>query len=291
MAFDAFIAQAWDEHAADPQGVAARLGDTGLALVSQESQVAPLATLAHHVCGEHLGRWREGLDLLQRLAALPAAAASGTAAEALRRCQASLALCAGDADARPALTLSDRIRVGAMAAASLGLHDAPRALELLRQASAEAESSALPDADPAHRALAANGNNLACTLEEKTAPRSPEEVALMILAAQTARRHWALAGTWLETERADYRLAMSWLAAGDAARARVHADDCLALVQAHGAPPLEAFFAWEAQALVARAASDTIVHEDALEHMRQALAALDEADRIWCQPSLDKAAG
>ena len=294
MDFDSFMGQAWDDHAADPQGVAARLGDAGLALLAQAdpdaqaTQLPALATLAHHVYGEHLGQWHEGQALLQMLAALPAAAAPGAAADALRRCQASLALCAGDADARSGLSAADAIRVGAMAAAGLGPHDAARASLLLQDAVDATAQTALPAADPALRALAVNGNNLASTLEEKTS-RSDEERALMILAAQTARTYWALAGGWLETERAEYRLAMTWLAAGDPARARQHADACLAIVSANDGAALERFFGWEALALVHRASDDAEGHAQAIAEMDQAFTALDEADRGWCQASLDKA--
>jgi hypothetical protein len=37
----------------------------------------------------------------------------------------------------------------------------------------------------------------------------------MIFAAKTTRKYWEIAGTWLEIERAEYRLAMTYLAAGD----------------------------------------------------------------------------
>ena len=68
-----------------------------------------------------------------------------------------------------------------------------------------------------NRALAVAANNLASSLEERST-RSAGERELMILAAQTARHYWGRAGGWLETERAEYRLAMSWVQAGDPAR-------------------------------------------------------------------------
>ena len=288
MNFTDFVTHAWDEHAAQPAAVAERLAAQGLALVNEPAHVAPLAQLVHHVFGEHLGRWDDGLATLRALAAHPACVAGGAAEQAVQRCQASLALCAGQSDARPGLPPSDAIRVTALAAAALAEQQTPRAMQLLKDALARSDAAQLPPEDAAHRALAVAGNNLACTLEEKSA-RSPDETALMILAAQTGRRFWAIAGGWLETERAEYRLAMTWVQAGDLEMARHHAQQCLDIVQRESAPPLEQFFAWEAMAVVARAARSADA-PTTLAHARAAFAELDEDDRGWCQASLDKLA-
>jgi hypothetical protein len=188
------------------------------------------------------------------------------------------------------MSASDRIRVGAMAASNLAERDTTRAQRLLQDALELAQRAGLPASDPMNRALAVTGNNLACALEEKAA-RSAEERALMILAAQTGRRYWELAGTWLETERAEYRLAMTWLQAGDPPRAREHAQACLAIVAAHDGPALERFSGCEALGLAERAAGNAGGHAQALADARAAFAELDPADRAWCAASLDKLAG
>ena len=286
MSFTDFVTQAWDEHAAQPAAVAERLASKGLALVADEADVAALAQLVHHVLGEHLGRWNDGLAALAALAAKPACMASTSAAQVVQRCQASLGLCAGQGDTRPQLAASDAIRVTALAAAALAEHETPRAIQLLRDALARSDAAHLAADDPAHRALAVAGHNLACTLEEKSA-RSGVEVELMVLAAQTSRRFWALAGGWLEIERAEYRLAMSWLQAGKPALAHIHAQRCLDIVQRETAPALEHFFAWEALAVVARAA-DSADADHAVAQAHEAFTRLDDADRSGCQASLDK---
>lgn len=79
MDFDSFLNQAWDEHATDAAGVAQRLAASGPSLVTDEAQIAPLGNLVHHVYGEHLGRWAEGLALLHRLAKHPACSPGGAA--------------------------------------------------------------------------------------------------------------------------------------------------------------------------------------------------------------------
>ncbi len=286
MTFDDFLERAWADHAEHAIAVAERLHDRGVTLATTPQQVSALAHLAHHVMGEHLGRWQDGIALQQRLAALPAGQADAMVVQTLRRFIASLALAAGAQDLRAGLGDSERIRVTALASASLAGHDAARALVLLQQALAEARDAGLPDDDPHARALAVAGNNLACTLEEKAA-RTPAERELMILAAQTARHYWAMAGTWLETGRAEYRLAMSWLQAGDPAQARQHAAQCLALVQENDGPALERFFAWEAIGVAARAAGDSGAHRQALAQARQAFAEVGVDERRDCQSSLD----
>ncbi|MDE2299807.1 MAG: hypothetical protein KGK18_16770 [Burkholderiales bacterium] len=288
MDFNTFIGTAWHDHATEPAAVARRLGD-GLALVADEPQLARLAELAHHVLGEHLGDWRAGIAFIEQLATLPAHAPDGVSGQALRRCACSLALSEGPGGAAArldAMSPSDRIRVGAMAAANLAERDTGRARQLLQDALDQAERSGLGAADPMNRALAITGNNLACTLERKTA-RSPAERELMILAAQAARRYWERAGTWLETERAEYRLAMTWLQAGEPARARAHARECLRIVADHDGAALERLFGWEALGHVEHAAGDMAAHVQALERAREAYAELDEADQAWCAPSLE----
>lgn len=113
----------------------------------------------------------------------------------------------------------------------------------------------------------------------------------MILAARTSRHYWGRAGTWVETGRAEYRLAMTWLQAGDLAQARTHAQLCLELVQAQAdAPALERFFAWEGLGVVERAAGNGTGHQRALAAAREAFEGLDESDRGWCAAELEKLA-
>ncbi len=289
MDFDTFIDAAWDDHATDARAVALRLPD-GMALAADEAQLARLANLAHHVHGEHLGEWREGAAFMQHLSTLAAFATEGESGQTVRRCVASLALSEGSNDVLDALSLSDRIRVGAMAAANLAERDTVRAMRLFQDALAQAEQGGLGATDPMIRAIAVAGHNLACTLEEKTL-RSAEERALMIVAAQASRRYWERAGGWLEVERAEYRLAMSWLLAGDTDLARAHAQACLNIVAANQGAPLERFFGWEAMGRIERAAADHDGHAQALAHARQAFAELDDSDQACCAASLEALTG
>lgn len=67
-------------------------------------------------------------------------------------------------------------------------------------------------------------------------------------AARVARQYWEVAGTWIEVERAEYRLAMTMLAAGDPVAALEHAELCLKICTSNNAEPFEHFFAHEARA-------------------------------------------
>lgn len=288
MDFSTFIDAAWADHAADARAVALRL-EEGMALATDEAQLARLANLAHHLHGEHLGEWRTGIAFMQRLSTLPSFTAAGESGQTVRRCVASLDLSERSNFDLDSLSLSDRIRVAAMAAANLVERDTPRAMQLFRHALAQAEHSGLGAADAMNRALAVAGHNLACTLEEKPA-RSAAERELMILAAQTSRRYWERAGSWLEVERAEYRLAMTWLQAGDMARARAHAQACLNIVAANQGEALERFFGWEAMGWVERAVANPSGQALALAQARAAFAELDESDQAGCAASLDKLA-
>lgn len=286
MDFKTFLAQAWQEHGDHPRAVADRLGDA-LALIDSEAQIPELAHLANHVFGAHLGAWREGLAFLERLSALPTFKVAGASDAALRRSTSSLLLAAQLEDTRGALSPSDCIRVGAMTAATLAERDTRRAMTLFEEALAQMRSAPLPDGDPANRALAVTGNNLASALEEK-ATRTDAERDLMILAAQTARHYWEIAGTWLETERAEYRLAMTWLQARDAGRARHHAQACLAIVAANDGAAIERFFAFEALALAEHSAGNPVAVADAVAAARAAFERIDAADQTWCAETLEK---
>lgn len=282
QSFDDWLGSAWDEHETDADAVAGRLGE-GLALVRSEAQLVQLSHLAQHLHGEHLGRWDEGRGWQQALASH--SLFGNDIAVAVRWRSAALATAGGDAGAAYALGAAERIRARALAASALAERDTPRATALFSAALAEADAQA--DTAPIARAVAITANNLAAALEEK-ARLSADERALMLQAAHAARRWWALAGGWLETERAEYRLALSHLKAGDAAQARRHAALCLEIVQANAAPPLEHFFGWQAMALAAQALADVDGHAKALMQARQAFDALDDADKAWCRESLDK---
>jgi tetratricopeptide (TPR) repeat protein len=296
MTLEEFVGKGWQDHATDAEGVFARLPE-GLALVRDKAHLPALGGLVVHVAGEHLGRWDEGLALLERLTALPEWDPATPEAKAVRRGESVLHLCAGrEAEAArleeagrsggglPAA--SDRIRVLATAASALGARKRTDDARRLFEDALALASYGPGKADPAARALAMTGNNLAVELENRPV-RTPAERDLMLRAAHAGRTWWEVAGGWTEVERAEYRLAMSHLKAGDGAAALRHATRCREVVRENGDPPDEGFFAHEAMALAYAAVGDA----EAARRERDAAAArlpaiADEGFRSYCAGEL-----
>jgi hypothetical protein len=286
VSFDAFIEAAWADHAEAPDAVATRL-EQSLAIVTAPAQVPAYARLVTHVFGEHLGQWQRGIALHAALlgAAVGDDGAAGSAA--IARGIATLRFCGGDAQALAGMALDDRIIVLATAASALaGQQRFAPAVDAYEQALALARPG-LPAESAAPRALAACGNNLASALEGKR-DRDDAETAGMVAAAEGALQYWKIAGTWLEEERAEYRLARSRLEAGDHDGALRSATNCLRVCTEHYAPPFELFFAHAARTLALRAAGDTAASaaERQLALRQYSLVAPDE--QAWCKSDLEE---
>lgn len=279
-AFDDFIETAWNEHADAPEAVAQRLAGA-LGRIEAAAQVAPFAALLAHVYGEHLGQWSRGCELLDALR--PTAAGDSGACAAVDRRVASLRYCAGESDALDGLGTPDRVNALAMATAALaGRADFGGAMAAFDAALALAQPLAANELAGIARALAVGGNNLASALEEK-AQRDADETRGMVTAARAGLAYWKLAGTWLEEERAEYRLARSLLKAGDAAGASQAASRCVAVCEANDAPAFERFFGHAVLAIAQRAAGDTIAFEAARAKALSDLEQVPIDERRWCE--------
>lgn len=284
MALVDFLKDAWRDHGEDPHGVAERL-QISTHLIASAQNFAPYARLVTHVFGEHLMQLQQGMELLAALRSLAAFDGSAEAAGPLVRSIATLQFAGGDAQALTGL--SDEDRVSALAGVSgifLGRNELDRAAQMLEHALAAAQRE-WPAQSPVYRALAVAGNNLAIALEE-TKGRSPQQTQGMLMAAQTGLTYWKLAGTWLEHERAEYRLARCQLQAGDAAQAVQSARLCLAICERNDAPAFELFFAHAVLALASRAVGDAkgfVSHCDsALRSYRE----VPEDEQSWCSQEL-----
>ena len=280
MTFDTFLDTAWTDHGDRPQEVADRLA-ASLAVVETPAQVRPFAHLVTHVFGEHLGQWDRGISLLESLRALPAFAADPAIAGALARNITTLRYAGGDDAVLASLSQEDRIAVLAAAASAFaGRVDFKRAVATYAQALALAESGLNADS-PANRALAAGGNNLAAALEGKV-DRDALETEGMIVAAHGALKYWKIAGTWLEEERAEYRLTRSLLKAGQSTVAIESATRCVAVCARNGAPAIESFYGYAVLAIAQRAAGDATAFA-ASRHAALALYEQVPADeKQWC---------
>jgi hypothetical protein len=231
MSFEKLLETGWRDHGDHPQQVVQRFSEL-LDNAAEPAQGIVLGQLIVHVMGEHLGKWQEGLEWMDRLAA-KFSTTTLDFDQALSRYRNTFLIALGNFSQLKGLSISDQIRSLAMAATALM---AKGQQEWGKKAYLEAKERAnevLGDKDPAHRALAVMGNNISATLEEKP-NRSADETDWMIEAAHLGRTHWKLAGSWVQVFWAEYRLAKSYLAAQSSAKARAHFDECSRLFEVEG---------------------------------------------------------
>ncbi|MBK9324758.1 MAG: hypothetical protein IPM97_17730 [Bdellovibrionaceae bacterium] len=241
MKFDDFLNQAWNDHATQANQVADKLSN-GINLIENSEQIPQLAQLITHVFGEHLGRWEDGVHVLNKLKLIPSFEKSSESEKAIIRSVASLELASEKKQSIEDLSASDQIRVLAVAASALSEQKSPEKAHKFFQEALEKAQVGIQKEDPANRALAVAGNNLACSLEEKV-DRTSIDTELMILAAKTGRKYWEIAGTWNQVTWAEYRLAMTYLKATDLVQALEHSQTCLELALENASPSLEMFLA------------------------------------------------
>lgn len=286
MDFNQFLKQAWGDHATKAAEVALRI-PAGIQLIEENNQIPLLANLVTHLFGEHLGRWSEGVQTLQRLKQLAVFESGSESDKAIDRFVASLEVASGARASLDGFVASDQIRVLTIAASALSEQKQAEKAQALFLKALDLARSSLPKEDPANRSLAIAGNSVACALEER-ASRNAAETELMILAAQTARKYWEVAGTWLEIERAEYRLAQTYLKAGDLDQALGHAKKCLEIVQQNKALPLEFFFAYEALGLIEKACGNSAGFSEAVTQATLSFEKLIPENKSWCEPILKK---
>lgn len=281
-AFDDFLETAWNDHADDAPAVAERLAQSLEVIIAAED-VAPYARLVTHVYGEHLARYADGVALLERLRTHPVWDES--AADAVARGIAVLRYCSGDASGLEALATEERIVVLATASSAFAEQKAyKRAIETYAEALGLARGG-IADGSPALRSLAVGGNNLAAVLEEK-ADRDALETRGMLSAAQGGLDYWRRAGTWLEEERAEYRLSSSRRSAGDYDGAIRHAQRCIALCGTNDARAIEHFFGVAALALAQRSAGLTDEFVASRRLAREWQERVDPSERTWCDTTI-----
>jgi len=284
MTFDEFLETAWNDHGDRPQEVADRLASS-LHVVETAEHIPPFARLVMHVYGEHLGQWDPGIALLESLRRLPASAGSPAAAGALDRNIATLRYAGGDSSVLESLSTEDRISVLALAASAFsGRNGMKRAIATYAEALALAEAG-LPPQSPALRALAVGGNNLASALEEK-ADRDDAETEGMVVAAKGGLTYWKQAGTWLEEERAEYRLTRSLLQARRPRDAIVSAQRCIDVCARNDAPVIETFFGYVVLALAQRASGDATAFAASRQQALALYGQVPADEQRWCQSDL-----
>lgn len=283
MNFETYFNQAWSDHATQTEIVASGLV-TATSLVESNEQLAQLVGLITHVLGEHLGRWTDGQQLLTSLQVHPKFLPATETENAILRSIAVMQIGSGQSPNLDSFSLSQQIRVMAVASSALSEKDAIKAKELLDKALALARTG-LNKEDPTNRALAVTGNNLASALEQKKS-RSPEETELMILAAQTGRKYWQIAGNWNQVAYAEYRLTMTYVQANEFAKALQHAQQFAELCQEYKAEDRDFFYCYEALAVVERARKNEIGFKKAVDQAKSYFEKLSAEHKAWCEPEM-----
>ena len=284
MSFGAFIDTAWADHADHPEEVATRLAGS-LALLRSPADIPAFARIVTHVYGEHLARWSAGVELLQSLRGLPPWDGSEEAAGSVTRGIAVLRYAGRIDESLAQLAPEDRIAVLAIASSALlGQREFKRSIAAYEEA-LQLAAQGLPSGSPALRALAIGGNNLAAGLEEK-ADRDALETQSMVAAAEGGLKYWRLAGTWLEEERAECRLARSLLQAGNPGSAVNHARRCIDVCIANNAPSFERFFGYAVLAIAQRCSGDEQAFAVSRGEAMHCFAQVAPEERQWCESDL-----
>jgi len=281
MIFNDYLNEAWEKHQDHAEEVFNEFPQF-FSLCEKDDDVLSLGHLITHVCGEHLGRWKEGIALLESLLReKPIIDSSG-----INRFKAILNLCADKNYSLIGFSDSDQSRILASCASALLNVEIKRAGRYFKKADLIAKEK-LDAKDPAIKGIAMTGNNLACALEEKE-NRNTEEDELMIFAARMGRTYWEKAGTWMHVERAEYRLAQTYLKANKPEVAKTHALNCLSIIEKNGDDPIELFFAHEVLCLCAEALNDQDSVEKHIHQMETCFARMNNDDQCWTRPTLDK---
>ncbi len=291
--FSEFLSKAWSDHGNHPEQTAQSL-PTGLELCKSPDDVISLVNLTAHLYTEHHPKFIEGERHLREFA--KNSFAKGTPAEfAVARTIAAFRMCEGTLDPetdRMGLTPGDLARALGFAASALSVRDSVRAEKFLKLALSLVASLELTATDGIARGMAIAGNNAsASVLELSELPEQCEPTeqqrSFMLLAAETARKYWEIAGTWLETERAEHHLANCYLRAGKVEEAREHAKLCLSISESNGALPLEMFFALEGLGKIEKVTLGKVT-VPTLERATEWFDKIAEADKTWAQASFDK---
>lgn len=285
MTFQERVSNWWQRHAAETTTVASEVTASIQHRESKlaEAEISACARLIVHLFGVHLGQFEPARRLLNELSQQIQSAESRTFLDLQL---ATLDLSEKDDYKKNKFSLVDQIKIYAGAVQiHVGLRQVAAAKKKYQLAInllgfLENENSNSDD-KTAFRAMAIASNNLACQFEEQ-AELSAEETELMLEAAHKARDFWGKAGAWLEIERAEYRLARSYLKAGNNQASVHHAALCLEICTAHQAEPLEFFFAYQALLM----AEPNRVEEQ--QQVMRYFNLLSEGDQAWCQAELDQ---
>ena len=273
----------WAYHATESARFASELE------AAADADIAPgllvqFLKVSTHTIGEHLDDWPRARRLGERVLAGHAPDAETAkawahlwvartlAGDPVAAAEAELAcLAASGDDFRPPLIEARFLLVAAL----VGVGRAAEASTIYVAALGLARR--LGDAAP-HRAIGVASNNLATDLLEAPS-RTPDEAALMALAAEASHEFWLKCGTWEHDERGRYLRALVANVLDRPDEALGHVDAGLAVIAANGAAPIDETFLRLARAHALKLAGDG-------EASAAELAISDAAVEDWTNPGL-----
>lgn len=282
MNFKEYLTAAWSLHMTDPRKVADEIKQN-FNLMESDDDVMAITRLIVHVCGEHLGDWTKGIELLRKLKNN----ATIKDQSEMNRYMAILNLGNNPNQSIENFSSSDQVIIYAAVASALASLGGIKTAEKFLNLADEISRSKLSKEDSAIRTLATTCNNIIRTLENKS-ETTANEIQLMILAAKTARHFWELVGIWKDVQKAEYRLSLTCLKAGLLDESLMHAQLCLDINSKNGNEPLELFFAYEALAMVEKAKENIGANTKAVEKMKMIYSGLNAEDKLKCKASLAK---
>lgn len=194
MNFTDYLNNAWSTHASNPKEVADEF-KTNFNLMNSDDDVMAISRLIVHVCGEHLGNWQQGIELLRKLKNN----APIKDKNEMNRLMAILDLGNNPNISIDKFSPSDKTIIYATTAAALASLGGIKNAVVLYLKACEIAQVEISAEDPANRSLAIASKSIARTLENKK-ERTQKESELMIAAATTARKYWEIAGNREEVE-------------------------------------------------------------------------------------------
>lgn len=180
--FKEYLDSAWSTHKTDPKKIADEF-KLNFNLMDSEEDVMSMADLIVHVCGEHLGNWEQGIDLLKKLKNN----APIKDKEQMKRNVAILTLGNNPNISIEEFSMSDQIIISCATASALAKLGGLKNAEKLLNKAVELAGN-ISKEDPAIKSLAMTGNHIATMLEKKT-ERKQSESDFMNFAATVAKKY------------------------------------------------------------------------------------------------------
>ncbi len=182
MNFKEYVNEIESSHAENPKKIADEFKQH-FNLMESEDDVLTITRLIVHVCGEHLGDWRKGIELLRKLKNN----ATIKDQRSMKRNVAILELGNNPNSSIDNFSPSDQAWIYAITASALARLGGAKNAKKFLEKSIEIVSTQLAKDDPACEELALSVGRIARSIEKKV-DRNANEIELMNLADMIGRK-------------------------------------------------------------------------------------------------------